>query len=103
MANVQVSITQAWSCFCDTNSSAGLIPGPETAEYNDSIYIYAEAATPADAIQGVIDAGRVPDAESFDRMVQQVIDFYGTNSESQEAQDALAAIEQVRQDPTPKG
>lgn len=54
MANVQISTTQNYACFCDSNLSAGLIPGPETVEYNDSIYIYTEGDTPAEAVDAMI-------------------------------------------------
>ena len=103
MANVQVSLTQLWACFCDTGSSAGLVNGPETAEYNNSIYIYAEAATPADAIQGVVNAGRVPDDESFERMIQQVTDFYeGGTEDASTVNDLISAIEDIQANPVPK-
>ena len=50
MANVQIFTTQDYACFCDVNLSSGLVPGPETVEYNDSIYIYTEGDTPAAAV-----------------------------------------------------
>ena len=94
MANVQISTSQDYACFCDANSSAGLIPGPETVEYNDALYIYTEGDTPAAAVNAMIVAGRTPTDESYDRMVQ---DFESQKSLLDPVADAedIAAIDEL--------
>ena len=94
MANTQVSTTKNFSCWCDKHSDAGLIFGVVSIEYNDSIYVYKEGDTPADAISAMARSGMIPNKKSFERMIQQIKTTIVDN-ENKPTSTALEYIEDV--------
>jgi len=50
----------------------------------------------------MINGGRTPDDESFERMKEQVLASAGINEPDQELLDQIAAIEAIQADPTSK-
>lgn len=73
MANVKISMALPYACAINADLDAGLVLGPTDVEFNDSIYVYAEGATPAAAIQAVMNLGRTPSPASIERMEQQLL------------------------------
>jgi len=94
MANTKISMSLPYACLIDNNLEAILIIGPIDIEYDNSIYQYVEGATPADAVQALIDINCIPSDNSISRIEQILLN--SVNIGQQPSQELLDSISDVK-------